>query len=107
MGPNENYYSILLWSLSLTGTSKREKKFTSSKFVFVSLHFGRVGVHKKSSDTCWQMKACVSLENQVSLTYNQLWISPDSRNKHSEEATTEEEEEEEVRELIVNTKKST
>jgi hypothetical protein len=53
------------------------------------------------------MKACVSLENQVSLTYNQLWISPDSRNKHSEEATTEEEEEEEVRELIVNTKKST
>jgi hypothetical protein len=51
------------------------------------------------------MKACVSRENQVSLTYNQLWVSPDSRNKHSEEATTDEEEE--VRELIVNTKKST
>jgi hypothetical protein len=33
------------------------------------------------------MKACVSRENQVSLTYNQLWVSPDSRNKHSEEAT--------------------
>jgi hypothetical protein len=56
------------------------------------------------------MKACVSRENQVSLTYNQLWVSPDYRNKHSKEATTEEkeeEEEEEVRELIVNTKKST
>ncbi len=42
----------------------------------------------------------------MSLTYNHLWVSPNSRNKHSEEATTEEEEEE-VRELIVNTKKST
>jgi hypothetical protein len=65
--------TILPWSLSLTGTSKRKKNFTSSKFVFFSPYTLVESVYIKNHQTfADKLKAYVSRENQVSLTYNQL-----------------------------------